>query len=119
MAFRLLIGIGLAAVVSLAAVLGAIQFTGGEAEAQPPDIEIAPCLLYCLGQEANFDGQNGFTIEDILLAAEAYDTQTDVCDPAYPCDPDGDGDIDVFDLLHYAGKVRDCIATTDPCPPSP
>ena len=101
MSFRLLIGIGLAAVLSLAVILGAVRFTGSETQAQePPDPTqcIAECLLI-----VDFNGDGVFDVDDVLLFVEAYETG----DTAY--DSDGDGDVDVFDVLGYAKQVRDCI----------
>jgi hypothetical protein len=100
MSFRLLIGIGLAAVLSVLLVLGTVHFTGSQTQADEPDPTqcISDCLLI-----VDFNGDTVFDVDDILLFVEGYDNQ----DPAF--DSDGDGDVDVFDILGYAGQVRDCI----------
>lgn len=100
MSLRLIAGIGLAAVMSVLLVLGSIHFTGSETQAQvPPDPTecISDCLLI-----VDFNGDTVFNVDDVLLFVEGYESQ----DPAF--DKDGDGDVDVFDVLGYAQEVRDC-----------
>ena len=109
MSFRLITGIGLTAVLSVLLVLGAMQFTGSETQAQePPDP--TECINGCL-LIVDFNGDTVFDVEDILLFVEGYESQ----DPAF--DKDGDGDVDVFDVLGYAIDVRDCIGDCVPTAP--
>jgi len=100
MSFRLITGIGLAAVLSVLVILGTVHFTGSETQADEPDPTqcISDCLLI-----VDFNTDGVFDVEDILLFVEGYENQ----DPEF--DGDGDGDVDVFDILGYAEQVRDCI----------
>jgi len=101
MSFRLTTGIGLAAVLSVLLVLGAVHFTGSGTQAQePPDPTecISDCLLI-----VDLNGDTVFDVDDVLVFVEGYENQ----DAAF--DKDGDGDVDVFDVLGYAQEVRDCI----------
>jgi hypothetical protein len=100
MSFRLITGIGLAAVLSVLLVLGTVHFTGSETQADEPDPTqcISDCLLI-----VDFTGDDVFDVNDVLAFVEGYETQ----DPAF--DSDDDGDVDVFDILGFAEQVRDCI----------
>ena len=101
MSFRLITGIGLAAVLSVLVVLGTVHFTGNETQAQEepdPTQCISDCLLI-----VDFNGDEVFDVNDILLFVDGYENQ----DPEF--DGDGDGDVDVFDILGFAEQVRDCI----------
>jgi hypothetical protein len=98
--FRLIIGIGLAAVVSVLLVLGTVHFTGSQTQADEPDPTqcISDCLLI-----VDFHEDGVFDVLDVQAFVEGYETQ----DPAFYCDEDED--VDVFDILCYAKQVRDCI----------
>jgi hypothetical protein len=100
MSFRLITGIGLAAVVSVLLVLGTVHFTGSETQADEPDPTqcISDCLLI-----VDFTGDDVFDVNDVLAFVDGYENQ----DPEF--DGDGDGDVDVFDILGFAEQVRDCI----------
>ena len=100
MSFRLITGIGLAAVLSVLLVLGTVHFTGSETQADEPDPTqcISDCLLI-----VDFTGDDVFDVNDVLAFVDGYENQ----DPEF--DGDGDGDVDVFDILGFAEQVRDCI----------
>ena len=101
MSFRLITGIGLAAVLSVLVVLGTVHFTGNETQAQEepdPTQCISDCLLI-----VDFSGDGSFNVDDVLLFAEGYESGN------LDFDSDGDGDVDVFDILGFAEQVRDCI----------
>ena len=100
MSFRLITGIGLAAVLSVLLVLGTVHFTGSEAQADEPDPSL--CILDCL-LIVDFSGDGSFNVDDVLLFAEGYESGN------LDFDSDGDGDVDVFDILGFAEQVRDCI----------
>jgi hypothetical protein len=102
MSFRWLIGMGLTAVLSVLLVLGAVQFTGSETQAQEPPPDPTECMTGCL-LIVDFNGDTVFDVEDVLAFVDGYESQ----DPAF--DYDDDGDVDVFDVLGYASNVRACV----------
>ena len=105
MSFRLITGIGLAAVLSLLLVLGTVHFTGSETQAQedPPDPPDLSCFTGCMDDILDFDDSGGFDVGDVLAFAAGYENQA----PAF--DSDGDGDVDVFDVVAWAQEVGVCL----------
>ncbi len=73
---------------------------GSEASALPTH----PCLDQVLGNLA--DPPDGhFDVQDILAFRDAFRTQN--TDPRY--DRDGDGDVDIDDLMVYIQELRTCL----------
>jgi len=99
--FRLIIGFGLAAVVSVLLVLGTVHFTGSATQADEPD-PITACMSECL-LIVDFNEDGVFDVLDVQAFVEGYESGN------LDFDSDGDGDVDVFDILGYAEQVKDCI----------